>query len=159
MSVSYKACNTKRKGSFWKDKYPCFLFLFYSLVFHTKKEKRSNMKAAVLLLLASIALVSAYTEQEYRSAFTAWMLKHSRTYASSEFQNRYSVFKSNMDYVRDWNAQNTETIRMWFIPLLNYFIHFFSHFIRFTHTSLSLFFSMLIKSQLILWFYECNLTI
>jgi len=68
------------------------------------------MKVAVLLLLASIALVSAYTEDEYRSAFTAWMLKHSKSYASTEFQNRYTIFKSNMDYVRDWNAKGSETV-------------------------------------------------
>jgi len=67
------------------------------------------MKVAALLLLA-VVLVSAYTEDEYRTEFTAWMLRHSKVYASAEFQNRYNIFKSNMDYVRDWNAQNSGTV-------------------------------------------------
>jgi len=38
------------------------------------------------------------------------MHKHSKTYQPSEFQNRYTIFKSNMDYARDWNAQKTGTV-------------------------------------------------
>jgi len=67
------------------------------------------MKVAILLLV-SIALVAAYTESEYQDAFSSWMHKHQKVYASDEFQNRYSIFKSNMDYVRDWNAGNSETV-------------------------------------------------
>jgi len=68
------------------------------------------MKAAALLLLVGLVVVSAYTKDEYRSAFTAWMQKHNKVYTTSEFQNRYTIFKSNMDYARDWNAQNTGTV-------------------------------------------------
>jgi hypothetical protein len=70
------------------------------------------MKAVAVLLLIGLVAVSAYTEDEYRSAFTSWMQKHSKAYTNTEFQNRYTIFKNNMDYVRDWNAKNSETIRM-----------------------------------------------
>jgi cathepsin L len=66
------------------------------------------MKAVALLLLG-LALVSAYTEQEYRDAFTSWMGQHQRSYSSAEFQTRYGIFKNNMDYIQQWNAQNTLT--------------------------------------------------
>jgi len=66
-------------------------------------------KIAVLFLVG-IVLVSGYTEQEYQDEFSAWMQKHNKAYSSSEFQARYNIFKGNMDYVRDWNSQNTETI-------------------------------------------------
>jgi len=68
------------------------------------------MKAVAVLLLIGLVAVSAYTEDEYRSAFTSWMQKHSKAYTNTEFQNRYTIFKNNMDYVRDWNAKNSETI-------------------------------------------------
>jgi len=68
------------------------------------------MKIAALLLLIGLVAVSAYTEDEYRTTFTAWMQKHGKTYTNAEFLNRYSIFKNNMDYARDWNAKNTDTV-------------------------------------------------
>lgn len=65
---------------------------------------------AVALLLVGLALVSAFTEQEYRSAFTEWMGKYEKSYTNAEFQNRYSIFKANMDYIQEWNAQNPLTV-------------------------------------------------
>jgi hypothetical protein len=75
------------------------------------------MKAVAVLLLVAVVVVSAYTEDEYRSAFTAWMQTHNKVYTNTEFQNRYTIFKGNMDYVRDWNSKNTETVRMSLFPL------------------------------------------
>jgi cathepsin L len=67
------------------------------------------MKVAILLLV-SLVLVAAYTENEYQSAFSTWMHKHAKSYTGVEFQTRYSIFRSNMDFVRDWNAGNTGTV-------------------------------------------------
>jgi len=67
------------------------------------------MKLAVLLLIGAV-LASAYSDKEYQDAFTNWMQQHSKSYAAAEFQSRYTIFKGNMDYVRDWNAQGSETI-------------------------------------------------
>jgi len=60
-------------------------------------------------LLLGLVLVSAFTEKEYQDAFSTWMVKFGKSYSSSEFQARYAVFKGNMDFVRDWNADNSNT--------------------------------------------------
>jgi cathepsin L len=57
-----------------------------------------------------LALVSALTEQEYRDQFTSWMTKYQKSYTSAEFQTRYNIFKSNLDYINQWNSQNTLTV-------------------------------------------------
>lgn len=60
----------------------------------------------VVVLLAALALVSAFTETEYQTAFTEWMVKYEKSYAPEEFFYRYEVFKSNMDFVEAHNAGN-----------------------------------------------------
>jgi len=64
----------------------------------------------ILILAALFAITLAYTDKEYQDAFTSWMQSHGKSYASTEFQSRYNIFKTNMDYVRDWNAQGSATI-------------------------------------------------
>jgi len=54
--------------------------------------------------------VSAFTEEEYQAEFTRWMHEHGRSYAAEEFQTRYTIFKNNMDYVNEWNANNKMTV-------------------------------------------------
>jgi len=66
------------------------------------------MMKVALLLVIGLVLVSAYTEVEYRETFTSWMQTHQKSYSASEFQVRYTIFKSNMDYARDWNNQYPE---------------------------------------------------
>jgi cathepsin L len=69
------------------------------------------MKAiSLLLLLVGTVLAAAYTESDYKDAFASWIQQHQKTYIASEFRARYGAFKSNMDYVRDWNAVNTQTV-------------------------------------------------
>jgi len=65
---------------------------------------------SLILLAALLSLAAAFTAQEYQDAFTNWMIKYDRTYAAEEFQSRFAIFQSNMDYVRDWNANNQQTI-------------------------------------------------
>jgi cathepsin L len=38
------------------------------------------------------------------------MKEHGRFYEAEEFLNRFEIFKSNMDFVRDWNAQGSTTV-------------------------------------------------
>jgi len=67
----------------------------------------------VLLFVSVIALVgfaNGFTESEYQEEFINWMKKHSKMYGSEEFSNRFDIFKKNMDFVRDWNAQGSPTI-------------------------------------------------
>ncbi|KAF2078127.1 hypothetical protein CYY_000598 [Polysphondylium violaceum] len=65
---------------------------------------------ALLLMIATFAFARPTHEYEYRTAFTNWMVKHSRTYSNHEFQNKYAVFKKNVDFIAEWNAQNSGTV-------------------------------------------------
>jgi cathepsin L len=64
----------------------------------------------IILIAALLSIAVAYSDVEYQTAFADWMHKHGKVYASAEFQNRFSIFKSNMDYVRDWNAAGSSTV-------------------------------------------------
>ncbi|EGG21338.1 cysteine proteinase 5 precursor [Cavenderia fasciculata] len=64
----------------------------------------------LIVLMLAFASASSYSEQQYRDSFTNWMQKHSRSYASHEFNTRYSVYKKNMDYVNEWNSKGSETV-------------------------------------------------
>jgi len=64
----------------------------------------------VVLGMLLVGLVSAFTEEEYQTEFSRWMQEHQKVYTSEEFQNRYAIFKQNMDYVTNWNANNNMTI-------------------------------------------------
>jgi cathepsin L len=65
-----------------------------------------------LIALLLVGVVSCYTENEYKGAFTNWIQKYKRFYLASEFQNRYTIFKANMDFVKEWNENpaNTHTV-------------------------------------------------
>eukprot|EP01116_Phalansterium_solitarium_P012569 TRINITY_DN28_c0_g1_i3.p1 TRINITY_DN28_c0_g1~~TRINITY_DN28_c0_g1_i3.p1 ORF type:complete len:348 (+),score=155.09 TRINITY_DN28_c0_g1_i3:54-1046(+) len=58
----------------------------------------------IVAMLAAVAL--ARPEREYRAAFMKFMKDNGKTYAQSEFSVRYNVFRSNMDFVDAWNAQD-----------------------------------------------------
>jgi cathepsin L len=60
----------------------------------------------VIALLGLFALAAAFSEVEYQDAFTKWAIDQGKTYAPEEFFYRYSVFKSNMDFVDAHNAGN-----------------------------------------------------
>ncbi|KAK5575179.1 hypothetical protein RB653_010435 [Dictyostelium firmibasis] len=63
------------------------------------------------LLLVSVATAKQQlSEAQYRNAFTNWMITHQRAYSSEEFATRYNIFKSNMDYVNQWNSKGSETV-------------------------------------------------
>lgn len=38
------------------------------------------------------------------------MHEQGKTYVANEFQQRFTIFKSNMDYVSEWNSYNSETV-------------------------------------------------
>jgi cathepsin L len=70
------------------------------------------MKVVVCVLLLACAAF-ALTEKEYQASFTQWMQKFQRSYAHDEFQYRYRVFRTNLDYINTFNAQNkTMTLGM-----------------------------------------------
>jgi hypothetical protein len=63
------------------------------------------MKSVLALVLLAVA-ASAFSESEYQTAFTNWMVKNEKAYAPEEFFYRYEVFKANMDFVEAHNAGN-----------------------------------------------------
>jgi len=63
-----------------------------------------------IILAALLSLALAYTDVEYQQSFTNWMIKFKKTYSSEEFQIRFTIFKNNMDFIRDYNAKGTSTV-------------------------------------------------
>eukprot|EP01133_Synstelium_polycarpum_P014909 gene14909-17629_t len=64
----------------------------------------------VLLLSCALSAATAtYTDEEYQTQFINWMHSHGRHYSSDEFALRFKVFKSNMDYVQEWNSRGHST--------------------------------------------------
>jgi len=57
-----------------------------------------------VLLFACCAF--ALTEKQYQQQFTAFMHKYGKTYAHDEFQHRYKVFKTNVDFINSFDAQS-----------------------------------------------------
>jgi len=62
------------------------------------------MKVLVAVLLF-VCCAFALTEKEYQQQFTAFMHKFGKSYAHDEFQHRYRVFRSNLDYINTYNAR------------------------------------------------------
>jgi len=71
---------------------------------------KNNMKVAVCVLLFALSAF-ALTQKEYQSAFTSWMQKYQRSYSHDEFQYRFRVFRTNVDYINSFNAEN-KTMRL-----------------------------------------------
>jgi len=65
------------------------------------------MKTAVAILLFIVCCYSfPLKENEYQSLFTKWTVMHSKSYDVETFFKRYSIFKENLDFVNNHNAQN-----------------------------------------------------
>jgi C1A family cysteine protease len=68
------------------------------------------MMKAVLLFVAlsalSVATAAPYVEAEYQYMFTKWMTQNEKHYEIEDFFNRYSVFKDNLNFINEHNAQN-----------------------------------------------------
>jgi cathepsin L len=54
------------------------------------------------------AAVSAISEYEYQTEFINWMRTYQRAYTTEEFGTRYSNFKNNMDFVRNFQPTTFE---------------------------------------------------
>jgi len=63
------------------------------------------MKVVVILLALFVAAVFCQDEPHLQSAFTKWMRTHNRVYPTDEFQNRYSIWKANHRWVKEFNAR------------------------------------------------------
>jgi hypothetical protein len=72
------------------------------------------MKGALCIALFLFAACAfALSEQEYQDSFLTWTRAHNKVYTSGEFNTRYNAFKANLDYINQWNAQGSPTVRMY----------------------------------------------
>jgi len=60
---------------------------------------------SILFVFAFVLFACALTELEYRSAFDEFKAKYGKVYLESEENHRYTVFKSNLDFVNGWDAE------------------------------------------------------
>jgi hypothetical protein len=61
---------------------------------------------AIFALLGLAAAIPPLTNAEYEYLFTAWVNEYGKSYETSQFFNRFNVFKANLDTIRAHNAQN-----------------------------------------------------
>jgi cathepsin L len=66
------------------------------------------MKVLLLAVVIglSAAAIAPLAESEYEYLFTAWVEEYSKTYETAEFFNRFRIFKTNLDTIREHNAKN-----------------------------------------------------
>jgi C1A family cysteine protease len=50
--------------------------------------------------------VAAYSEADYQTMFTNWLAENAKTYTHDDFVMRYRIFKRNVDFIEEHNAQN-----------------------------------------------------
>jgi len=64
------------------------------------------MRAYIVIALVCLSAVSAtaLSEEQYRTAFAAWMKHYGKTYRHQDVLHRFTVFKSNLDVVTRHNA-------------------------------------------------------
>jgi cathepsin L len=58
-----------------------------------------------LAIIALIVSVSALTEKEYRTSFEQFKVKYNKVYLDEEEDHRYEVYKSNLDFVNNWDEE------------------------------------------------------
>jgi len=63
---------------------------------------------AVLVFVACLAVASALpalSDREYEDAFVNFVASYSKAYTADAFFTRFTVFKANLDFIREHNAQ------------------------------------------------------
>jgi len=64
----------------------------------------------ILLVLSFLVVCAfAYTEKQYQDIFTDWMQLNRKSYHHDEFRIRYEIFKRNLDFITNWNADSSHT--------------------------------------------------
>lgn len=71
------------------------------------------MIALSTLVFASVAFghvthkAHTHEEEDYMFEFLQWYKQHEKSYTRDEFSQRYSVFKTNLDFIQEHNAKNS----------------------------------------------------
>jgi len=66
------------------------------------------MNRIIILALFAVSAIVALSDKEYQDAFLSFSRKFSKTYHHDEFQNRYQIFRKNLNFINDFNAKNDE---------------------------------------------------
>jgi len=71
----------------------------------------SKLFVVVALCLVGVAVATPrlFSEEEYQLLFRRFMSAHNKNYEMSEFFARYNTFKNNVDWIRAFNAEGTNT--------------------------------------------------
>ncbi|KAF2074261.1 hypothetical protein CYY_004435 [Polysphondylium violaceum] len=72
-------------------------------------------KLTLIALMVMVALVAAkhphrYRESHYKEEFVKWMSHRNALYSSVDFHDKYENFKSNYDFIANWNDKQSSTI-------------------------------------------------
>jgi len=67
------------------------------------------MKTLAFFALLLVGAFALRTERQSQLEFTRWMQHHKKSYHASEFQQKYATFKSNLDFIDNWNADSTKS--------------------------------------------------
>eukprot|EP01096_Ripella_sp_DP13-Kostka_P001775 TRINITY_DN121_c0_g1_i1.p2 TRINITY_DN121_c0_g1~~TRINITY_DN121_c0_g1_i1.p2 ORF type:complete len:330 (-),score=152.81 TRINITY_DN121_c0_g1_i1:117-1106(-) len=60
--------------------------------------------SVALAVFALVAVASAYNAEYYETEFLMWMKQYGKSYSHDEFQYRFQVFSSNVDFVNNWDG-------------------------------------------------------
>jgi len=68
------------------------------------------MKAVVLLVLLAVSALAVRPAGDYTKAFQKFIKDNKKHYSQAEFNVKFTVFKSNMDFVDHWNTLGFHTV-------------------------------------------------
>ncbi|EFA77940.1 hypothetical protein PPL_08585 [Heterostelium album PN500] len=88
----------------FESSFRCFSIIFLKIM---------NRYINILLLIFGLIAISnalLFSEEQYKNEFENWIDRFEKKYDVSEFKKRFSIFKSNMDFVHSWNSKNSQTV-------------------------------------------------
>lgn len=65
-----------------------------------------QVKVFIFIAMCIACTLATKSESQYQDSFTRWMQQHQRTYRHYEFRQKYSVYKSNLDFIEQHNKEN-----------------------------------------------------
>merc|ERR1712021_206181 len=70
----------------------------------------AEMKVVLLLAIALVAVNASLSDSEYENLFKVFQSEHKKSYAEHEITGKFTVFKDNVDFINDHNANHAEEL-------------------------------------------------
>merc|ERR1712195_294348 len=70
----------------------------------------AEMKLVLLLAIALVAVNASLSDSEYENLFKVFQSEHKKSYAEHEVTGKFTVFKDNVDFINDHNANHAEEL-------------------------------------------------